>query len=107
MVHKSIAAVLAVLFCAFPAFSQQRDRKTNAAASFDMPSYLAALSAEGKERGYQEFVYKQTPQGELRIYFAMPAGWSPSDKRPVMVFLFGGCWTGGRGFAFVKEAEHL
>src|SRR5437868_9283905 len=107
MIHKTIAAALAVLFCAFPALSQDRERKTNAAASFDMASYLAALSAEGKERGYKEFVYKQTPQGELRMYFAMPAGWSPSDKRPVMVFFFGGGWTGGRVFACVKEAEHF
>src|SRR5437868_6488222 len=107
MIHKTIAAALAVLFCAFPALSQDRERKTNAAASFDMASYLAALSAEGKERGYKEFVYKQTPQGELRIYFKMPAGWSPSDKRPVLIFFFGGGWTGGKVFSGAKEADHF
>src|SRR5436190_18428271 len=103
---KSIAAAIGMAVCAL-ALAQEREAKTPASASFDMASYLAALSAEGKERGYQEFVYKQTPQGELRIYFALPAGWSPSDKRPVLIFFFGGGWTGGRVYACAKEAEHF
>jgi acetyl esterase len=107
MMQKRIAAALGVLLCALPVIAQNREAKKNTAASFDMPSYLAALSAEGKERGYKEFIYKQTPQGELRIYFAMPEDWSPSDKRPVMVFFFGGGWSGGKVFACVKEAEHF
>src|SRR5438067_6836244 len=105
MNHKTVAAILSVVLCALPTNAQDRERKKDAVADFDMASYLAALSAEGKERGYKEFVYKQTPQGELRIYLAMPEGWSPSDKRPVLIFFFGGGWTGGRVFACVKEAE--
>jgi len=78
-----------------------------AAANFDMASYLEQLSAKGKERGYKEFVYKQTPQGELRMYFAMPADWSPNDKRPALIFFFGGGWTSGKVLAFDKEAEYF
>ena len=81
--------------------------RPSAPAGFDVAAYLAALSAEGKERGYKEFAYKQTPQGELRIYFAMPAGWSPRDRRPVMIFFYGGGWSGGRVFACAREAEHF
>jgi len=122
VIQKGIAAAIGVAVCAM-AFSQANDAtkavpatasraatraaKKSAKASFDMASYLAALSAEGRERGYKEFVYKQTPQGELRIYFAMPAGWSPNDQRPVLIFLFGGGWSGGKVFAGVKEAEHF
>ena len=76
-------------------------------ADFDMAAYLEQLSAEGKDRGYKEVVYKQTPQGELRMYFAMPADWSPNDKRPALIFFFGGGWTGGKVFAFDKEAEYF
>jgi len=84
-----------------------RAAKKNTAGGFDLKSYLDELSAEGRQRGYKEFTYKQTPQGELRIYFKMPDGWSPNDKRPVLVFFFGGGWSGGKVFACVREAEHF
>ena len=84
-----------------------RAAKKSDKGTFEMASYLAGLSAEGRQHGYKEFVYKQTPQGELRIYFAMPAGWTPDDRRPVLVFFFGGGWSGGSPFACVREAEHF
>ncbi len=84
-----------------------REAKTRAAASFDMAAYLAALSAKGKERGYKEFVYKQTPQGELRIYFALPKDWSPGDKRPVVLFFYGGSWSSGNVFSFDEQSEYF
>ncbi|MCX7012097.1 MAG: alpha/beta hydrolase [Candidatus Sumerlaeota bacterium] len=77
------------------------------AESFDMAAYLEQLSAKGRERGYKEFVYKQTPQGELRIYFAMPADWSPSDKRPAVVFFYGGGWSGGNVFSYDEQSEYF
>ena len=121
MIQKRIAAAIAVAVCAI-AFSQANDA-TNAApatasrvatrgakknkGTYDAKTYLDELSAEGRQRGYKEFTYKQTPECELRIYFKMPEGWSEKDKRPVMVFFFGGGWTGGSPFACVREAEHF
>src|SRR5436190_15681330 len=90
--------------------SRKADRgggKKKGGESFDAQSYLTDLSAEGKQRGYPEFTYKQTPEGELRIYFKMPEGWTAQDKRPVLVFFFGGGWSGGSPFACVREAEHF
>lgn len=104
MIQKMMAVAMAMTVCTL-ALAQEREAKTPDAASFDMAAYLAELSAEGKEHGYREFVYKQTPQGELRIYFAMPAGWSPDDSRPALVFFYGGGWSGGKVFACVREAE--
>ena len=80
---------------------------TRPAADFDMAAYLGQLSAKGKERGYKEVVYKQTPQGELRIYFAMPAKWSPNDKRPALIFFYGGGWGGGNVFSYDEPSEYL
>ena len=122
MIQKEIALAIAVAVCAV-SFAQTNDvtstaptttsrlaarrAKKNKGASFDPKSYLAELSAEGRQRGYREFTYKQTPESELRIYFKMPEGWSENDKRPVMVFFFGGGWSGGSPFACVREAEHF
>ncbi len=122
MIYKTIAATVSLAMCAI-AISQSEDATKlpppggsrfaargatkNKAGSFDPRAYLDELSAEGRQRGYKEFTYKQTPQGELRIYFKMPEGWSENDKRPVMVFFFGGGWSGGSPFACVREAEHF
>ena len=49
--------------------AQTEDPKvTRPRPDFDMAAYLDQLSAKGKARGYKEFAYKITPQGELRIY---------------------------------------
>ena len=40
-------------------------------------------------------VYKTTPQGHLNIYLYFPPDWSAADRRPAIVFVFGGgCATG-------------
>jgi len=95
----SLAVGLGLTLFSLAVLAQDAERRKKNAADFDMASYLAELSTEGKQRGYQEFTYKQTPQGELRVYFKMPSGWSPSDKRPVLIFFFGGGWTGGKVFS--------
>ena len=127
MIRNSISAGIAIAMCvsafsqadaattaaptnAAPATASRTDTraaKKNKKASFDPKTYLAELSAEGRQRGYKEFAYKQAPEGELRIYFKMPEGWLENDKRPVMVFFFGGGWSGGSPFACVREAEHF
>ncbi len=55
--------------------------------------------------GAKSFVYKSTPQGDLRLHvFAPSAGESPF---PVVVFFFGGGWVGGRVQQFLPHPEHL
>lgn len=53
------------------------------------------------------FVYKQTPQAKLEMVVHYPPDWKASDKRPAIVFFFGGGWTGGRISQFETQAEHL
>ncbi|HEY2572695.1 MAG TPA: alpha/beta hydrolase [Verrucomicrobiaceae bacterium] len=122
MIRKIISMLAGAMLCATavsqsdnanPATSATASRATgranrkNKGTAFDPKSYLEELSAEARQRGFMEFPYKQTPQGELRIFFKMPEGWTENDKRPVMVFFFGGGWSGGSPFACVKEAEHF
>ena len=52
-------------------------------------------------------VYKKTPQGELQIHLDLPSDWQATDRRPAIVFFFGGGWTGGKVEQFETQAKHL
>jgi acetyl esterase len=50
---------------------------------------LAAF-ASGAEPTTKTFTYKKTSQAELGLKAYLPSGWNAEDKRPVIVFFFGG-----------------
>jgi acetyl esterase len=54
-----------------------------------------------------EHVYKKTPEGELALHCFMPADWKATDKRPVIVFFFGGGWKNGAYTQFVPQSEYF
>jgi hypothetical protein len=52
-------------------------------------------------------VYKTTPQGYLKINLYFPPEWRNTDRRPAIVFFFGGsCATGGPA-QFATTAEYF
>jgi ankyrin repeat protein/acetyl esterase/lipase len=55
----------------------------------------------------EEHVYKQTPQGDLSLFMHLPQGWKPTDKRPAIVFFFGGGFTTGKITEFLRHAEYF
>ncbi len=75
------------------------------------PSERSALQAQNAgaaaEAKVEESVYKKTPQGELKIYVHFPPGWTARDKRPAIVFFFGGAWTSGQVTQFEPQAKYL
>src|SRR5574341_835202 len=68
---------------------------------------LALVLALQSAPPIQEQVYKKTPQGELKIFIHRPDGWKETDKRPAIVFFFGGGWTSGKVDQFARQAEYL
>lgn len=52
-------------------------------------------------------IYKHTPQGDLNLHVFYPENFSPKDKRPAMVFFFGGGWVGGNPRQFYQQATHF
>ena len=52
-------------------------------------------------------VYKETPEGELRLHFFNPVDLKETDRRPAIVFFFGGGWNGGTPSQFYPQAAHL
>jgi acetyl esterase/lipase len=67
----------------------------------------ATRAAAAEETKVAEHVYKKTPQGELKMFVHLPADSKPADKRPAIVFFFGGGWKSGTVEQFRPQAEYL
>lgn len=55
----------------------------------------------------REVVYKKVGDVELKLSIHTPADWKASDKRPAIVFFFGGGWTNGTAQQFETQAAYL
>lgn len=57
----------------------------------------------------KDIVFKQTPEGGLKLHFFMPpkADVSIAVQKPCVVFFFGGGWKSGSYLQFVPQAEYL
>lgn len=51
--------------------------------------------------------YKKTDQGDLKLHIFYPADHKVSDRRPAIVFFFGGGWNGGSPTQFYPHCEYL
>ncbi len=56
---------------------------------------------------HEDRIYKKTPQGKLSLHFSLPVDWKPTDKRPVIVFFFGGGWKTGSFTQFVAQSDYF
>ncbi len=56
---------------------------------------------------HKKFTYKSTPTGDLNINFTFPFDYKPTDKRPVIIFFFGGGWINGSVHHFARHAAYL
>ena len=51
--------------------------------------------------------YRHTDETTLAMHIALPTGHQPRDRRPAIVFFFGGGWTHGTPAQFGPQARHL
>jgi acetyl esterase/lipase len=54
-----------------------------------------------------EHVYAKRAEGELALHCYMPADWKATDKRPVIVFFFGGGWKNGAYTQFEPQSQYF
>ena len=59
------------------------------------------------EEVVKTFTYAKTKQANLEIVVHYPPGWKETDKRPGIVFFFGGGWENGTIKAFEPQAAYL
>jgi acetyl esterase/lipase len=73
---------------------------------FSALSLTCADWAKGDD-ATKTFAYKKTKQTDLEIIVHYPPGWKETDKRPAIVFFFGGGWTNGSVKQFESQATYL
>ena len=72
------------------------------------PCSIALGAPKPEVRNPDEVVtYRKTEQAELKLEIFRPAGWKADDKRPSIVFFFGGGWVGGSTRQFHPQATRL
>ena len=65
------------------------------------------LTASAWAISREEIIFRTTPQGELKMTVFYPDGWKATDKRPGIVFFFGGGFIGGETKQFFSKSGYL
>ena len=73
--------------------------------------FLAPISTHAREANGptpdREVVYKTVGQTELKLKIFTPSDLSAADRRPAIVFFFGGGWKGGAPSQFYPHCKYL
>ncbi len=66
-----------------------------------------ALGAPSAVEAADILIYKTIDQRDLKLLIEKPADWKATDRRPAVVFYFGGGWVTGTPEQFRKQSEYL
>lgn len=69
--------------------------------------FAACLFAQSNFKPDTSYCYKTTDQSKLMLDVFIPANHQKADKRPVIVFFFGGGWVSGSPNQFYQQARYF
>ena len=69
--------------------------------------FLSLTSAWANEKPDRDVVYKTIGDSKLSLFIFNPEGHKATDKRPAIVFFFGGGWNGGTPSQFYPQSRYL
>ena len=69
--------------------------------------FLSLTSAWANEKPDRDVVYKTIGDSKLSLFIFNPDGHKATDKRPAIVFFFGGGWNGGTPSQFYPQSRYL
>ena len=67
----------------------------------------AALAQEPVVPAGAALTYKRAAGRELKLFVERPPDWKAADRRPAIVFFFGGGWSSGSPQQFEQHCRHL
>jgi acetyl esterase/lipase len=67
----------------------------------------AAQAADEPAVPTETVIYKKAGDRELKLLIEKPQGWKASDRRPAIVFYFGGGWVSGSPAQFERQSQYL
>jgi acetyl esterase len=70
----------------------------------NQPDYVAPGLSDADTR---EFVFKKTPQRELKVFVDYPSDWKAGDNRPAIILWHGGGFTQGNAGQFYFQANYF
>lgn len=88
--NRAVFVTLLALFASDVAWAQETERQA-------APQLSEARSE----------VYKRVSDTELKVYVFGPEGHRPTDKRPAIIFFFGGGWKSGSPQQFASHCQYL
>lgn len=68
---------------------------------------VSGAAQEQAKDSLRTVTYGKTKEAELTLQIHFPPGWKAEDKRPAIVFFFGGGWTSGSIKQFEPQADYL
>ena len=71
----------------------------------EMKSVAGPVASE--DAASATLTYKRGADRDLKLFIEKPADWKPTDRRPAIVFFFGGGWVGGSPTQFLKQSQYL
>jgi acetyl esterase/lipase len=65
------------------------------AVAFASVAMAATETTPTELPGAETFIYRDSPSAVLRLFVVKPDDWKANDRRPALMFFFGGGWTTG------------
>jgi len=105
MSYRALARLVAG---AWPAcFSALAARRKPSIIQAFLVAALVAAAGAGEPAAPESLTYKRVADRELKLFVEKPSDWKSADKRPAIVFFFGGGWVGGSPTQFLKQSQYL
>lgn len=105
---KSVIERAAILVLIIAAATNSATAQSNQTKKPKANKNREAQAASAKETTADKIeIYKSIDGVDLNAYIFLPAGHQPSDKRPGIIFFFGGGWNSGSPSQFVEHCKHL
>lgn len=91
MINQSLKLLLVILINIFSCVTYSQIPKEEISSIFTMKT----------------MIYKTIGSTELKLYIYRPVGLKDNEKRPAIIFFFGGGFTGGKVTQFVPQCKYL